>query len=95
MLKATFSINKLPNLIIIFLSFILFIPQVFAKNQLYHHASPYLAMHGNDPVNWMEWSQEALEKAKKEHKLIFVSIGGYYACLPLVSRYAPRKLFKP
>jgi len=51
---------------------------VFA-NQLQNHSSPYLALHGNDPVNWMEWGQPALDKAKKENKLLFVSIG-YFAC---------------
>ena len=49
------------------------------SNALANHPSPYLAMHGNDPVNWMEWGDAALEKARKENKLLFVSIG-YYAC---------------
>ncbi len=48
-------------------------------NQLQNHSSPYLALHGNDPVNWMEWGKPALEKAKRENKLLFVSIG-YFAC---------------
>lgn len=48
-------------------------------NQLQNHSSPYLALHGNDPVNWMEWGKPALEKAKKENKLLFVSIG-YFSC---------------
>ena len=66
--------------ILIFLSFsYLFSSAIFAQNQLHNHYSPYLAMHGNDPVNWMEWGEVALEKARKENKLIFVSIG-YYAC---------------
>ena len=50
-----------------------------SANDLTNHHSPYLAMHGNDPVNWMEWGKPALEKAKKENKLLFVSIG-YFAC---------------
>jgi len=50
-----------------------------SANQLQNNASPYLALHGNDPVNWMEWGKPALEKAKKENKLVFVSIG-YFAC---------------
>ncbi len=49
------------------------------SNALTGHSSPYLAMHGNDPVNWMEWGEAALQKARKENKLLFVSIG-YYAC---------------
>ena len=56
----------------------LFFTQLNA-NPLKNHSSPYLAMHGNDPVNWMEWGDAALEKARKENKLLFVSIG-YYAC---------------
>jgi len=48
-------------------------------NELKNHSSPYLAMHGSDPVNWMEWGKPALDKAKKENKLLFVSIG-YFAC---------------
>lgn len=36
-------------------------------------------MHGNDPVHWSEWNEAALQKARKENKLIFVSIG-YFAC---------------
>ena len=56
----------------------LFFTQLNA-NPLKNHSSPYLAMHGNDPVNWMEWGKPALDKAKKENKLLFVSIG-YFAC---------------
>ena len=48
-------------------------------NQLAGHYSPYLAMHGHDPVNWMPWGEAALAKARKQNKLIFVS-SGYYAC---------------
>lgn len=48
-------------------------------NDLKNHSSPYLALHGNDPVNWMEWGKPALDKAQKENKLLFVSIG-YFAC---------------
>lgn len=50
-----------------------------SANQLKNHSSPYLALHGNDPVNWMEWGSPAIKKAKEEGKLLFVSIG-YYAC---------------
>ena len=48
-------------------------------NQLKNHPSPYLALHGNDPVDWMEWGKPALEKAKKENKLLVVSVG-YFSC---------------
>ena len=49
------------------------------SNQLKDHPSPYLAMHSNDPVKWQAWGPEVIAQAKKENKLIFVSIG-YFAC---------------
>ncbi len=49
------------------------------KNALYQHNSPYLAMHGQDPVNWQDWSADVLQKAKAENKLIFIS-SGYFSC---------------
>lgn len=49
------------------------------SNQLKNSTSPYLLQHANNPVNWFPWGKEALEKAKKESKLILVSIG-YSAC---------------
>jgi len=48
-------------------------------NQLQYENSPYLKQHARNPVNWMPWGEEALEKAKAENKLIVVSIG-YSAC---------------
>lgn len=50
-----------------------------SANQLAGHDSPYLAMHGEDPVAWQDWSAEVLDQAKQQHKLLFVSIG-YFAC---------------
>jgi uncharacterized protein YyaL (SSP411 family) len=49
------------------------------KNALRGHASPYLALHGEDPVAWREWSPETLARAKRENKLLFVSLG-YFSC---------------
>ncbi|CAA6809074.1 MAG: Thymidylate kinase (EC [uncultured Thiotrichaceae bacterium] len=57
----------------------LFVSTSGYTNDLKNHASPYLAMHGDDPVQWMEWGDAALAKAKKENKLLFVSVG-YFAC---------------
>lgn len=37
--------------------------------------SPYLKQHETNPVNWLEWSPEAFQKAKREDKPVFVSIG--------------------
>jgi uncharacterized protein YyaL (SSP411 family) len=36
-------------------------------------------MHGQDPVAWQEWSAETLARAKRENKLLFVSLG-YFSC---------------
>lgn len=49
------------------------------QNELYQHASPYLAMHGQDPVNWLNWQASALTKAKHENKIIMIS-SGYFSC---------------
>jgi uncharacterized protein YyaL (SSP411 family) len=48
-------------------------------NRLIHATSPYLLQHAHNPVDWYEWGPEALEKARKEDKPIFLSIG-YSAC---------------
>lgn len=49
------------------------------KNILAGHASPYLALHGQDPVAWQEWNAETIARAKRENKLLFVSVG-YFSC---------------
>ncbi|TCJ12816.1 thioredoxin domain-containing protein [Parasulfuritortus cantonensis] len=49
------------------------------RNQLAGHPSPYLAMHGHDPVAWQEWNAETVARARREHKLLFISVG-YFAC---------------
>lgn len=48
-------------------------------NALIHAQSPYLLQHAHNPVDWMEWGKEAWDKAKKEDKLVLVSIG-YASC---------------
>ncbi len=48
-------------------------------NRLAGETSPYLLQHAHNPVDWYPWGDEALERAKKENKPIFVSIG-YSAC---------------
>src|SRR5215212_5221482 len=48
-------------------------------NKLIQESSPYLLQHAYNPVEWFPWSEEALIKAKKENKPIFLSIG-YSAC---------------
>jgi uncharacterized protein YyaL (SSP411 family) len=49
------------------------------SNQLQGHASPYLALHGNDPVAWQDWGPEVLELAQQTNRLILIS-SGYFAC---------------
>jgi uncharacterized protein YyaL (SSP411 family) len=48
-------------------------------NRLAKEQSPYLLMHAHNPVDWYPWGPEAFAKAKKENKLIFLSIG-YSSC---------------
>jgi uncharacterized protein YyaL (SSP411 family) len=49
------------------------------SNELIQATSPYLLQHKNNPVEWVQWSAGAFEKAEKENKLVIVSIG-YSAC---------------
>ena len=48
-------------------------------NHLMGQSSPYLLQHAYNPVEWYPWGEEALEKAKKENKMLIISIG-YAAC---------------
>ncbi|HZG85375.1 thioredoxin domain-containing protein [Paenibacillus sp.] len=48
-------------------------------NRLIHEKSPYLLQHAYNPVDWFPWTAEAFEKAAKENKPIFLSIG-YSTC---------------
>ena len=48
-------------------------------NHLAQEKSPYLLQHAHNPVDWYAWGSEAFEKAKKEDKPIFLSIG-YSTC---------------
>lgn len=48
-------------------------------NRLANENSPYLVQHAENPVDWYPWGMDALEKARREDKPIFLSIG-YAAC---------------
>jgi uncharacterized protein YyaL (SSP411 family) len=48
-------------------------------NELINETSPYLLQHAHNPVNWYPWGDEAQSKARKENKLIIISVG-YSAC---------------
>ncbi len=50
-----------------------------AENRLAQESSPYLRLHAHNPVDWYPWGPEALKKAKKENKVIFLSVG-YSSC---------------
>ena len=48
-------------------------------NRLINESSPYLLQHAYNPVDWYPWGKESLDRAKKEDRPIFLSIG-YSAC---------------
>jgi uncharacterized protein YyaL (SSP411 family) len=48
-------------------------------NRLLGEKSPYLLQHAFNPVDWYPWGEEAFEKAKREDRVIFLSIG-YSTC---------------
>src|SRR5574344_1748653 len=48
-------------------------------NSLINEKSPHLLQHAYNPINWYSWCDEAFNKAKKEDKPIFLSIG-YSTC---------------
>ena len=49
------------------------------SNRLAKETSPYLLQHAHNPVEWYSWGEEALQRAKKDDKPIFLSVG-YSAC---------------
>src|SRR4051794_9242358 len=48
-------------------------------NALAHETSPYLLQHRDNPVDWLPWGPEALERARERDRPLLVSIG-YSAC---------------
>ena len=49
------------------------------SNRLAKESSPYLRQHGENPVDWYPWCEEAFQRAKQEDKPVFLSIG-YSTC---------------
>lgn len=49
------------------------------ENLLKYETSPYLLQHAKNPVAWYPWGEDAFQKAKKEEKPVFLSIG-YSTC---------------
>src|SRR5262249_40230976 len=54
-------------------------PRDAVMNRLASETSLYLRQHAQNPVDWHAWGPEALERAQREHKPIFLSVG-YSAC---------------
>jgi uncharacterized protein YyaL (SSP411 family) len=48
-------------------------------NRLLDEKSPYLRQHAHNPVDWYPWSEEAFDRARREDKPVFLSVG-YSAC---------------
>ncbi len=48
-------------------------------NDLITESSPYLLQHAHNPVEWHAWNEQTLALAKKENKLLLISVG-YTAC---------------
>jgi len=48
-------------------------------NRLADNPSPYLALHGADPVAWQVWGPEVMDLARRTHRLVYVSVG-YFSC---------------
>src|SRR5258708_11711940 len=48
-------------------------------NRLIHEKSPYLQQHAHNPVDWYPWGADAFDKARREDKPIFLSVG-YSTC---------------
>jgi hypothetical protein len=48
-------------------------------NRLAGESSPYLLLHQHNPVDWYPWGEEAIERARREDRPIFLSVG-YSTC---------------
>jgi len=55
------------------------VKEKYSRNRLIDEKSHYLLQHAENPVDWYPWGEEAFEKARKENKPIFLSIG-YSTC---------------
>ncbi|UZH54512.1 thioredoxin domain-containing protein [Salinimicrobium tongyeongense] len=83
---AFFKNNKLLLVTALLFSFTFFFggcknePKAEVKaNRLSGAGSPYLREHADNPVDWYEWGDEAIEKAKAEDKPVIISVG-YSSC---------------
>jgi uncharacterized protein YyaL (SSP411 family) len=53
--------------------------QPVSTNRLAGSQAPYLLLHAGNPVDWYPWSEEAFERARRENRPIFLSVG-YSTC---------------
>src|SRR5436190_23947364 len=78
-MKAVTNIINGRIISILCLLFLLYSCSIKKRNRLSTASSPYLQEHADNPVDWYEWGEEAIAKAKKENKPLLISIG-YAAC---------------
>src|SRR5436190_164714 len=78
-MKAVTNIINGRIISILCLLFLLYSCSIKKKNRLSTASSPYLQEHADNPVDWYEWGEEAITKAKKENKPLLISIG-YASC---------------
>lgn len=62
-----------------FLSLMILVTVLTASNSLRYSSSPYLRQHADNPINWVAWEERVIERAQRDHKPIFLSIG-YSTC---------------
>ncbi len=67
------------SLLLVFSTTLLAVDQKTKLNRLEKSSSPYLIHHADNPVDWYPWGEEALNRARKENKPIFLSVG-YSSC---------------
>ncbi|KAL2062233.1 hypothetical protein VTL71DRAFT_6499 [Oculimacula yallundae] len=53
--------------------------ELVLTNRAGESRSPYVRAHKDNPVKWQLWGDEAIEMAKRENRLLFLSVG-YAAC---------------
>ncbi|KAG4415451.1 hypothetical protein IFR04_011384, partial [Cadophora malorum] len=53
--------------------------ELVLTNRAGESRSPYVRAHKDNPVRWQVWGDEAVEMARRENRLLFLSIG-YSAC---------------
>jgi uncharacterized protein YyaL (SSP411 family) len=64
---------------LLFLMLAMFWSPLLALNQMSGHPSPYLALHAQDPVQWRIWDESVFTEARRDNRLVYVSIG-YFSC---------------